>query len=217
MSNTLTKDASGNWIAACGTIPPPPPPPVCGNLGKKIGNINIQGKLDPKDPDKLDNVSPSKRVQNLINRNAVPNDPMREAAVSDMRRECDECESVPFKDCYDTCHHTFHYSTEISSTLQLPYLEKIQKYTAKDDETGFLNLIKPGSLSGFKEADSKSNVEYGASGFEVEIAPSSGFVEFPYLQGVYDAQACVSQRLLLPANYAANVTCPLPITPIPTP
>ncbi len=216
----------------CGPATPPTPTPTpCGYKGAFSRPPTAQGITDPKDPKYLDSISKTDKAQKLTSKSAVPDGGISEAEAEQTKQRCDLCISKAIaagkKDpegiCAGTCNVDITYTTGVSTSITLPYLKTIWKQEARDKKSGLFNFLTPGGVSGaFTKVDSKSKVTYGVdpnkSTYTVDgntqdltnvtINPTQGSVLFPYLQGIYDAQTCVSQSLLLPAQFAKNVTCP---------
>jgi hypothetical protein len=194
------------------TTPTPTPAPQCNFKGSTVGTVTIKGELDPKDPDQLDNFRPAAIVQHL----EMPEDyspyPVNKAQTKLI--QCNDClgSLAPGEGkgkCDGYCKVTLTYSTEISSKLEFPYNEEVANRFAKDNSEGFLNNFIPNNNKGFDKDDAKSKITHTSYTANVTVDPEQGEVESGlYLKGAYDAQACVSQRLLLPSFAGQPVECP---------
>lgn len=202
----VVKDNDNNWNAVgCGKALPPVPQAIsCNQRGPyNPDSEDSQAQKDPKDPDKLDNLRPTPPSQRLVNNNP---EPLPDTGADKTKADQDAARCEYNQNHSDYCYRTFRYSTGITSRLQLPYLKQIWQQEAYDKKSGLFNILTPGTQGKFPKTNSKSDVKYEA--YPAQTDPSQGSVYFPYLQGIFDAQSCVSQRLLLPNQYAANVPCP---------
>lgn len=188
--------------------------PVCGANGPFTADKEDPSAVkDYKDPDRLNAIRKNPASQKLTVTNANPDSGMNSGSANQMYNECHD--PNPLTRRYD-CSEDFTYSTGIKVSLNLPYLDAIWRQLARDKNSGLFNAFTSGGISGFPKVNSKSDVNYyasksgflGLAGDDVSVEPPNGNVYFPYLQGIFDAQNCLSQRLLLPANYAGSAPCP---------
>jgi len=197
----MSVDRNGRFSTNCG--PAVPPAPVCGKNGPFTAAFEDPlAQKDYKDPRELDNLRKSSLRQTLVNTNAYPDGGVDKAIVDGA------CHINPLTHLEECDEIEFTYSTGINTTIQMPYLNDIWTQLAREKKSGIFNAITPGMVSAYIDINSKSDVVYGTSTLGVTVQPSAGNVYFPHLQGIYNTQNCVSQRLLMPANQGSRAACP---------
>jgi len=197
---TTTTDQSGQATTNC-LVNTPKSEFTCNPKGRTASSKeDPSAQTDPKDPDKLDKLRDTPTKQLLDN----PDDwPTSGALVKNADQDQIRC----YQGETNKCFRTRTFATQITSTLQFPHLIKIWDNIAKTKNSGLMNLFTTGE-TGFRTADSKTNIDYATTTPNVQIKPTEGSVYVPFLQGIAEAQACVSRRLLLPEAFRDNISCP---------
>lgn len=227
LSNTLTKDANGNWILNCGQIPVPPTP-ACQNPDttnppdrnkdaiedtinngylNQLRNNPIQTYLTVQGY--IIQMSKSDWDHWVSCANACLNSPTPEARKQCCAESSSGCCS-PLRD--------FNVSRRIGTDVYLPYMKKTWEQTSKVSTSGLFHIFTPANQEDFESTWAKDEISFEFTPGWTD--PSQGWLYFPYLGGTQLAKECIVNRILCSESMqgkgkacAATAQCPPLRTP----
>lgn len=203
---TFSLSANGEFSTNCGAPSAPPSESCSVGQPQPVDSCNRSGIRDPNPNDGLCcgpiNLE-FKGVDYVENKDYCNHECLKYKTIYD------PISGMPKEICEEWCPCEKDQKADVSRkggvALYHPLLTKIWEKTAKKETNGLFNFLRPHGISGFKELDAYSQINYGFkpnypknySDFEGGgISPGLGNFFFPYLGGVQQAKQWTIRALM---------------------